>query len=66
MVDPNLKSFRLLYDIERKLIINEFSQSKIPIYTIPHNNWMCIELGAKIDDIICIKSHITFIYRRVI
>ena len=66
MVDPNLKSFRLLYDIERESIINEFSQSKIPIYTIPHNNWMCIELGAKIDDIICIKSHITFIYRRVI
>jgi hypothetical protein len=66
MVDPNLKSYRILYDFEKESIISEFNQSKIPIYTIPHNNRMCIELGAKINDIICIKSHITLIYRRVI
>ena len=66
MVDPNLKSFRILYDFEKEPIVNEFKDCNIPIYTIHHSNLMCIELGAKIDDIICIKSHITLIYRRVI
>jgi hypothetical protein len=66
LVDPCLSSIRLLYDFEKQSIIEEFISSSRIIYSISVNDWRCVTLGAKIDDIICIKNHISNIYRKVI
>jgi len=65
-VDPCTYSFRLLYDFEKPTLFEEYAKSKIKIYTIKITDWKCITLGAKVDDVICIKNHIANIYRRVI
>jgi DNA-directed RNA polymerase subunit H (RpoH/RPB5) len=64
-VNPCIKSFRLLYDFEKDRIIQEFTTSNIHLYTIDINNWICKELNAKIDDIICIRNNTIDIYRKV-
>jgi hypothetical protein len=66
IVDPNLSSFRLLYDFELEYVLSKLAESKTKLYSIPKDNWICISLNAKINDIICIKNHIANIYRRVI
>jgi hypothetical protein len=58
IVDPSLESFRLLYTFEKP-------PANIPLYSISINNWRCVTLKAKINDIICIKTHLTKIYRKV-
>jgi len=65
-VNPCVKSFRLLYNFEKDRIIQEFTISNIPLYTIDSNNWICKELDAKINDIICIRNNTIDIYRKVI
>jgi hypothetical protein len=62
---PCLDSFRLLYDFEIPRLVENYNKSNIPIYSIPVNDWRCVTLKAKINDIICIKNHLTLIYRRV-
>ena len=65
-VDPCLKSFRLLHDFEHQRVLFDLNISNIKLYSIPVDNWICVVLGAKENDIICIKDHIANIYRRVI
>ena len=65
-VEPCLDSFRLLYDFELPRLFENYANSNIKIYTIKMTDWRCITLGAKVDDVICIKNHIANIYRRVI
>jgi hypothetical protein len=65
-VDPSLESFRVLYDFEKESIIEELKISKIPIYSISINDWRCVSMKCKVDDIICIKNHLIKFYRRVI
>ena len=62
IVEPCLSSFRLLYEFEHKRLLDR----NIKLYSIHKNNWICDTLNANIGDIICIKNHITNIYRRVI
>jgi hypothetical protein len=64
-VNPCLKSFRLLYSFEKERIINEFIKFNKSLYTIDSNNWICKELGAKVNDIICIRNNTVDIYRKV-
>jgi hypothetical protein len=66
LVDPCLSSIRLLYDFEKKSHIEQFTSISRPLYTISVNDWRCVTLGAKVDDIICIKNHISKLYRKVI
>jgi hypothetical protein len=66
LVDPSLSSIRLLYDFEKSSLIEQFTSSSRPLYTISVNDWRCMTLDAKVDDIICIKNHISNIYRKVI
>lgn len=66
MIDPCLKSFRLLYDFEHERLLFNLSNSNTKLYSIPIDNWICVTLNAKVNDIICIKDHIANIYRRVI
>ena len=66
LVDPCLSSIRLLYDFEKQSIIEEFTSLSRVIYSISVHDWRCVTLGAKVDDIICIKNHISNIYRKVI
>jgi hypothetical protein len=66
LVDPCLSSIRLLYDFEKQSLIEEFTSSSKVMYTISANDWRCVTLGAKVNDIICIKNHISNIYRKVI
>jgi hypothetical protein len=65
-VDPSLESFRVLYDYEKESIIEKLNESNIKLYSIPINDWRCVTMNAKVNDIICIKNHITKIYRKVI
>lgn len=65
MVDPCLDSFRILYDFEIPRLVEKFHNSNIHLYSIPMNDWRCVTLKAKVDDIICIKNHLTTLYRRV-
>lgn len=66
LIDPCLSSIRLLYDFEKQSLIEDFLSSSRPLYTISVNDWRCVTLGAKVNDIICIKNHISNIYRKVI
>jgi len=66
LVYPCLKSFRLLYNHEHERVLLDLNRSKVKLYSISVDNWMCVTLGAKENDIICIKDHIANIYRRVI
>lgn len=60
-INPSLKSYRLLYDSEKKRI-----EDNNKLYGISVKNWNCVALGAKVGDIICVKNHIASIYRKVI
>ena len=66
VVDPSLSSYRLLYDFEHEYVLSKLVESKIKLYSIPKDNWICVSLNAKVNDVICIKNHIANIYRRVI
>ena len=66
LVAPCLKSFRLLYNHEHERVLFNLQISNIKLYSISIDNWMCVALGAKENDIICIKDHIANKYRRVI
>jgi hypothetical protein len=66
IVDPNLKSYRLLYDFEHERLLRSLSDTNTKLYCISKENWMCNSLGAKANDIVCIKNHLGNIYRRVI
>lgn len=66
VVDPSLSSYRLLYDFEHEYVLSKLAESKIKLYSIPKDNWICVSLNAKVNDVICVKNHIANIYRRVI
>jgi hypothetical protein len=65
-VDPSLESYRILYDFEKDSTIQKLKDNKINLYGIKVSDWRCVSMKAKVDDIICIKNHITNIYRKVI
>lgn len=55
---------RILTGSEKEYILSLYP--RISIQTISIDDWLCIELGAIENDIICIRDHNTDIYRRVI
>ena len=61
IVNPSLNSYRLLYDSEKQTIENNNK-----LYSISVKNLNCVSFGAKVGDIICIKTYIANIYRKVI
>jgi hypothetical protein len=65
-VDPSLESYRVLYDFEKDSLIQKLKDDKINLYGISINDWRCVAMKVKIDDIICIKNHISNIYRKVV
>ena len=66
VVDPKLNSYRLLYDFEHERLLKHIAETNGKLYSIYKENWVCSSLNAKVNDIICIKSRFTYIYRRVI
>jgi hypothetical protein len=65
-VDPSLESYRVLYDFEKNSTIQKLKDNKINLYGIKITDWRCVAMNAKVDDIVCIKNHITNIYRKVV
>ena len=64
-VDPSLESYRVLYDFEKDPLIQKLKDNNINLYGISINDWRCVSMKAKVDDIVCIKNHITKVYRKV-
>ena len=63
---PNLRPSRLLTDTEKENMVNLFKLSNLSMHTIYVDDWLSIQLDAKIDDIICMKDKSCDLYRRVI
>jgi ribosomal protein S4E len=66
IVDPSLESYRVLYDFEKDSTLQKLKEDNIKIYGIKVTDWRCVSMKANINDIICIKNHLTNIYRKVI
>ena len=66
LVDPSLKSFRLLQNFEIERVLDTLKRDNIKLYGISITNWHCVALKAQLGDIICIKDHIANIYRKVV
>jgi hypothetical protein len=66
IIDPSLKSARLLYDWERYEIIQKLKLDNIHLYSISVKDWRCIAMNAQIDDIICFRNHLIKFYRIVV
>jgi len=65
-IHPLLYPVKILKNNERIEILEYYAKAKSDIHTIYSNDWICVELDAKVDDIICIKSPSGSIYRKVI
>jgi len=65
-INSTIKPVKLLNDYEKIKIIEMFRIANAQIYTIYIDDLICIELNAKIDDIICLQNCNNEIYRRVI
>jgi len=65
-VDPSLESYRVLYEFEKDSTIQKLKEANIKLYGIKITDWRCISMKAEVNDIICIKNHISNIYRKVI
>ena len=65
LVNPCLDSFRLLYSFEKPRLLERLNNDKLPLYSIKITDWKCVLLKAEIEDIICIKNHLTTVYRIV-
>jgi DNA-directed RNA polymerase subunit H (RpoH/RPB5) len=66
LIDPSLKSARLLHDWEKDPIIHKFKLEGLHLYSISIKDWRCVAMNAKINDIICFRNHLTNVYRIVI
>ena len=66
IVYPNKHPVRLLTPYEKTNILELFASSNSIFHTVYVSDWLCAELGAKIDDIICIKYPSNYVYRKVI
>ncbi len=66
MIHPLLKPMKILNEKEKKEVYEFFNhyQSILPI--IYEDDWICKELGAKINDIICIQDIKSRLYRLVV
>jgi len=62
---PSEKSIRLLSPIEKENILQYFIETNGILYNINVDDIICSELGAQINDIICIRNNTTDVYRRV-
>jgi len=66
ILDPFKRAARLLTDIEKKDLISYAYFALKNMHTISVDDWLSIQLGAREDDIICIKHHHTDVYRLVV
>lgn len=66
IVHPIVYPVKLLTLPEKNDILELFTSSNSTLHTVNVNDWICSELGAKIDDIICFKYPSNCVYRKVI
>jgi DNA-directed RNA polymerase subunit H (RpoH/RPB5) len=66
IVHPIIHPVRLLTLSEKNEILELFTSSNSALHTVNVNDWLCSELGAEVDDIICIKFPSNYVYRKVI
>ena len=65
-IDLFKRPARLLTDNEKKDLLSYAYSSLKNMHTISIDDWVSIQLGAKEDDIICIRHHHNDIYRLVV
>jgi len=65
IVNPDLASYRLVYDFEKKRILETLKNDNITMYSISLKNWHCVSLKAKVGDIIAIRDNNKIVYRMV-
>lgn len=66
IVHPMVHPMKLLTSSEKNDVLELFTSSNSTLHTVNVNDWICSELGAKIDDIICFKYPSNYVYRKVI
>ena len=63
---PMMKPSKILTDYEKETIIHLYNQLKTPFHTIFVDEWLCLQLDARVGDIICMRDNTSDLYREVI
>ena len=65
IVNPDLASYRLVFDFEKERIIQNLKNDNITMYSISLKNWHSVSLKAKLGDIIAVRDNNKIVYRIV-